>query len=603
MRILLTGVTGFIGAYVLDELLVRGDVVRVLIRPETLAQSDRAQALAQRENVEIVAGTLMDEAVLLEATANVEVVYHLAWQWHSKHGPDLMSNVPEETVSAEVVERNVKGTEYLLSACVTNHVRRMVYTSSVAVYGPPAMIYRLPVTEQTNLMQRDYERDVFTQYYMAPKIAVENTIRCYARQSDLEYVILRPSVVYGPAAPFADRLVRQTMREPRWVSPDLPASKLQMVHVQDVAHAVVLAGTEPAARNKEINIAGSETATAGQIKSLIWIAASGDGHDTDVLKRGAHFRAYQFPRYDITLAQAALKFTPQVSLREGMAEMTRAMLNRADSPATDESVEDTSSHADQAPHESSSPIDVRRLYDERVDTAFLDEYFEHSGFWNFGYRVHGFESPREACENLMEKLLAFVPRKAGTILDVACGNGATTRHLTKYYPTRQVTGINFSEKQLDQCRKNLPDGTFYLMDATTLAFDDNSFDNVICVEAAHHFNTREKFLREANRVLRPGGRLVLSDAILPLQAQTQPRGNYVKSLSEYKRICLSSGFAEVSVIDATPDCWGGFSADLSYSTRKKLRAGEMTLRRFYEIMIWLRHLGPERYVLAACVKG
>ena len=90
MRVLLTGATGFIGAYVLDELLARGDVVRVLIRPETLARSDRAQALAQRDNVEIVAGTLMDEAALIEATANVEVVYHLAWQWHSKHGPDLV---------------------------------------------------------------------------------------------------------------------------------------------------------------------------------------------------------------------------------------------------------------------------------------------------------------------------------------------------------------------------------------------------------------------------------------------------------------------------------------------------------------------------------
>ena len=92
----------------------------------------------------------------------------------------------------------------------------------------------------------------------------------------------------------------------------------------------------PPRGNKEINIAGSETATPGQIKSLIWIAASGDGHDIDVLKRGSHFRAYEFPRYDITLAKTVLKFTPQVPLREGLAEMTRAVLSSSDAQEADE---------------------------------------------------------------------------------------------------------------------------------------------------------------------------------------------------------------------------------------------------------------------------
>ena len=40
------------------------------------------------------------------------------------------------------------------------------------------------------------------------------------------------------------------------------------------------------------------------------------------------------------------------------------------------------------------------------------------------------------------------------------------------------------------------------MDATELDFRDNSFDSIICVEAAFHFDTREKFVREAYRVLK-----------------------------------------------------------------------------------------------------
>jgi MPBQ/MSBQ methyltransferase len=603
MRVLLTGATGFIGEHVLEELLARGDVVRVLIRPETLDHSDRARQISRRANVELVIGTLTDAAALNEATANIEVVYHLAWQWPSKQSSDPESNPADGTLSAEIAERNVKGTEYLLGACATNHVRRIVYTSSVAVYGPPALLFRLPVSEQSHMMQRDYERDTFTQYYMAPKIAVENTIRCYARQVDLEYVILRPAVVYGPDAPFVDQLVQRTLREPRWVSPDVLGSKSQMVHVQDMVQAVLLAGSASAAHNKEINIAGSETATAEQLKSMIWIAAAGVGEVSAKLPQGHHFSAYEYPRYDITLANTVLKFVPQVALRDGIAEMTRAALARIDPGAADESTGATLSPVADVSDESSSLVDIRGLYDERVDIAFLDEYFEHSGFWNFGYRVHGRESPREACENLIEKLIGLMLHTHGNILDVACGNGATTRHLTKYYPVERVLGINFSEAQLRRCQKNLPGGAFCLMDATTLAFDDNAFDNIICVESAHHFSTRERFLREAYRVLKPGGRLVISDALLPLRAQTQPKRNYLNGVSAYREVCLRAGFAEVSVAEATPECWGGFSADLAYFTRKKLRAGEISLARFYGIRLWLRHLGPERYVLAACLKG
>jgi hypothetical protein len=103
-------------------------------------------------------------------------------------------------------------------------------------------------------------------------------------------------------------------------------------------------------------------------------------------------------------------------------------------------------------------------------------------------------------------------------------------------------------------------------------------------------------------VLKPGGRLVLSDAVLPLGSQTQPRANHVASVEEYRTRCLSSGFSEVAVTDVTSQTWASFAADLAYETRRKLRSGEITLRRFYEVMLWLRHLGPERYVLATCVK-
>jgi ubiquinone/menaquinone biosynthesis C-methylase UbiE len=247
-------------------------------------------------------------------------------------------------------------------------------------------------------------------------------------------------------------------------------------------------------------------------------------------------------------------------------------------------------------------FDVREFYDERVESEFLSDYFEHSGFWNFGYRVTGTESPRQACEQLMERLLSMIGEPRGSILDVACGNGGTTSYLMKHFPADQITAINFSERQIRQAVNRAPRCRFVLMDATNLGLAADAFDHLICVEAAFHFNTRDAFLREALRVLKPGGRLVLADAVLPLNSQTQPRANYVTGAEEYRSRCEAVGFSEVVVTDATSQTWAAFAADLAHDTRRKLQAGEIAVRRFYEVMLWLRHLGPERYLLASCVK-
>jgi MPBQ/MSBQ methyltransferase len=66
--------------------------------------------------------------------------------------------------------------------------------------------------------------------------------------------------------------------------------------------------------------------------------------------------------------------------------------------------------------------------------------FATYAYWTPETNIH-----HEACENLMEKLLAGIPEKNGNILDVACGKGATTRHLLEYYNPEDVTGINISE--------------------------------------------------------------------------------------------------------------------------------------------------------------
>ena len=174
--------------------------------------------------------------------------------------------------------------------------------------------------------------------------------------------------------------------------------------------------------------------------------------------------------------------------------------------------------------------------------------FANYGYWNTDTTTYG-----QACENLVRRLLSFIPDKTGTILDVGCGKGATTKFLTRFYPTEHVTGINISKKQLETARSNLPGVRFLLMDAVSLEFEDARFDAAICVEAAFHFRTREQFLREVFRVLKPGGWLVLSD-LLMTQAAERDRPlhheeNYVASPAAYQDLLEEIGFAKCRVTE------------------------------------------------------
>jgi SAM-dependent methyltransferase len=253
---------------------------------------------------------------------------------------------------------------------------------------------------------------------------------------------------------------------------------------------------------------------------------------------------------------------------------------------------------------------IVRYYERPIiDHPLFVDYYGGSDFLNFGYWTQTTTSQKQACENLMERLLAFIPEKKGRILDVACGKGATTRHLLRYYPAADVTGINISPKQIEASRQNAPGCSFALMDAVRLGFASGSFTGLISVEAAFHFDTREAFLREAHRVLRPGGRIVLSDIVVARwAARMNPRiglHNYVGTLEDYRAVFAATGFRDVEIVDSTTESWTRFSEKLWSFRRDNYRAGRIDRKTYYRMCLnnVIARRGLKHYLLVGATRA
>jgi SAM-dependent methyltransferase len=177
-------------------------------------------------------------------------------------------------------------------------------------------------------------------------------------------------------------------------------------------------------------------------------------------------------------------------------------------------------------------------------------------------------SPTHARGDDLELVLPWLdPQPHWLALDVATGGG----HVAKVLSPRvaAVVAADLTVPMLEAARRHLAGAgcrnvVYVAADAEALPFLDSAFDCVTCRIAAHHFPDPARFLGEAARVLRPGGRLLLIDNVAPEQA------DLARFFNELERLRDGS-----HVRAASPGEWRAWLADAGLLERRA-RMGRKT---------------------------
>jgi UDP-glucose 4-epimerase len=179
MKVLVIGGAGFIGSYVVKELLKENmDEVVIYDNFTRGKYSNIEDSLKDpRCTVFKYGGDVRDIDILNKAMEGVDYVFHLAAMWllHCKDFPRTAFHV------------NIEGTFNVLEACVNNKVKKLIYSSSASVYGDAVEV---PMTEDHPFKNKNF--------YGATKIAGEAMCTAYNDRFGLEIIGLRYMNVYGP---------------------------------------------------------------------------------------------------------------------------------------------------------------------------------------------------------------------------------------------------------------------------------------------------------------------------------------------------------------------------------------------------------------------
>jgi NAD dependent epimerase/dehydratase len=303
--VLVTGAGGFIGGHLTAALVRAGARVRGFVRYNsrndrgTLAWFDEDSA----GEVDVMLGDLRDVESVARAVKGCQLVLHLGAQ----------IAIPYSYINPrDFFETNVLGSLNVAQAVLDNDVEHLIHTSTSEVYGTARSI---PITEAHPLEPQSP--------YAASKVAADKLMDSYHRTYDLPVTVVRPFNTYGPHQ--SARAIIPTIISQALASDTLRLGSLDprrdLTYVTDTAAGLIAAAAEPSAIGRTIQLGTGHDVSVGEIVQMVG----------EVL--GKHLAVQQDPQRvrppnsevqrlvsDPSLAKQLIGWTPQVTLREGLAQ-------------------------------------------------------------------------------------------------------------------------------------------------------------------------------------------------------------------------------------------------------------------------------------------
>lgn len=249
MRIFVTGGTGFIGAHFIEQALAQGHRITALYRGEGARQREWLQNF-QARGVVMQRGDILQPQTFQDALADVDCVCHFAAAFREAGADEDFFN-----------RMNVGGTVAVAQAAAARGVKRFVLCGTAGVYGQ-----RVPgiIDEHSPIRPwNEYERS---------KVAAEEALQRICAETGMEYVIVRPTAVYGPRDERLQKLFGSVSKG-RFPLFGKGEGRRHMVYVQDLADAFLRACTTQGAANEAFIIGGPKAVTLREMLDTLASAA------------------------------------------------------------------------------------------------------------------------------------------------------------------------------------------------------------------------------------------------------------------------------------------------------------------------------------------